>query len=59
MYRNQTLSIPRGLLVRTPDSRASDGWFESDQKPTTPGESCGLSTLTSPPWNGHLDRKLW
>ena len=25
--------------------RGSDGRFESDQKPTTPGESCGSSTI--------------
>ena len=37
--------FPCGLLGRTPDSHASDGRFESDQKPTSPGESCGLSTV--------------
>ena len=31
--------ITCGLLVSTPDSHASDGWFESDQKPTTHGEA--------------------
>ena len=48
--------IPCGLLVRTIDFRASDGQFESDQKPTTPSESCGLSTLTSPLWIEPLNR---
>ena len=53
----QIMLISCGLLVRTPNFSMSDGQFESDQKPTTPGESWGLSTLTSPLWNGPLNRK--
>ena len=45
---------PCGLLVRTPDFLANDGWFNSDH--TTQGESCGSSTLTSHIFNEPLNR---
>ena len=49
--------LPCGLLVRTPDSHGSGDWFESNQKPTTPGKSCGstvpLIALRGQPTGSH------
>ena len=48
--------IPCGLAVWTPVSRASDRRFEPSREPTTPGESCGSSTVQ---WSFWEDNTRW